>query len=368
MKKLFRSRKNISLFGRTATWLTMSLMVVSSLIMTLPLLANAGTADSQFCSDNGQGHTSACEHILGLIGPSHLSSTELTLLDDKTFMGKLQAYEQSFSSNLQATATSVAHEAIVNPKFDAGIFRHGYQVVPIVTPTGGPGNCAPSNKPITLTKSSDTVNFFDATVNTSAYTFSIGQGCSYQASWNLFPSTQLTGCAYATAYLKDKMNAPILYQVGSAPSDDSFTLDGGLTLYSSLLDSTTKQITAKFDSTQAKTVSIAPFYMECGHLRTAISPMDGSTLTLGNATLVFTVLKKNSDPDGWCTATQIANTYNCVLDWGNDAHVFNDETTPQHPGQAPYCQPSWLTHHTGKGSVRAQNGYWYTCGFPSKNV
>jgi hypothetical protein len=355
MKNPFTSRNNASLCKKVVIWFAISLSIVSSLIVTLPLLANGSISNSQFCQDNGGAHVSTCMDLLKLIGPDHASPDMLTLLGDKTFMQKLQAYEQKSSAT--ATPTATAKPQNTGPSFDTYLFRHGYEVDPTLTPTGGSGNCGQMNRPVTLNKSKDNVAFFGSSVNLTVYSFDLKQNCSYQASWNLASTLQIKGCSYATAYFKDKMSIPITYQL--LPSSDSFLLSQGQLLYTSTLESTITQIIAKFDSTQTKTVAVAPFYLVCDNLRDPIVPQNGSTLMLGNATLTFTVLNRQSDPDGWCTPTMIANTYNCVLDWPNKVSILKHETSPDFAGQFPFCQPSWLSDL----AKRAKKDYSYSCGF-----
>lgn len=99
MKNPVTNRNNRSFFGKVAIGLAVSLSIVSSLIVTLPLLANSKTSNTQFCQDNGGAHVAACTDLLKLIGPDHAPSDMLPLLTDKTFMRKLQEYEQSFFCN-----------------------------------------------------------------------------------------------------------------------------------------------------------------------------------------------------------------------------------------------------------------------------
>lgn len=354
MKNPFMGKNNTSLYKKVAIWFAVSLSVVSSFMVTLPLLANS--AASQFCHDNGGAHVSACIDLLNLIGPGHTSSDIQNLLSDKTFMKNLQQYEQKLSTT--PTSTPATNQD-TRPLFDTYLFRHGYEVAPTLTPTGGPSTCGPLNKPVTSTESRERVKFFRASVNLTVYSYNLDKSCSYQATWQLSKGLQATGCAYATAYFKDKMSTPITYQL--PPSSNSFILNQDQLLYASKLESDTTQFIAKFDGTQTRTVALAPFFMLCDELGDTIVPKSGSTLTVGNATLNFTVLNRQSDPDGWCTATATANTYNCVLDWPNQVSVLKHETSPDFTGQMPYCQPSWLSD-TAK---RATKKYSYHCGFIS---
>lgn len=349
MKTPFMGKNNTSFYKKVAIWFAVSLSVVSSFIVTLPLLANS--AADQFCHNNGGAHVSACTDLLNLIGSSHASSDIQTLLSDKTFMTNLQQYEQKLSITPTATTQDT------RPLFDTYLFRHGYEVDPTLTVTGGPSNCGQLNKPVTLTQSRERVKFFRASVNLTVYSHNLDKSCSYQMTWNLSSPLQVAGCSYATAYFKDKMSTPITYQL--PPSANSFTLNQDQLLYASKLESNTTQFIAKFDGTQTSTVAVAPFFMVCDNLGATIVPKNGSTLTVGNATLNFTVLNKQSDPDGWCTATATANTYNCVLDWPNQVSVLTHETAPDFAGQLPYCQPTWISNI----AKRATKNYTYHCGF-----
>ena len=352
MKNHFISRTNDR---KIVLLLAMGLSIVSALLLQFPSLAYVQTSDDQFCKENASSHLAACANLLKLVGPNHVSSEMQTLLADKNFMQKLQDYEQKSAMTLTPSSSPSP-----SPGFDTYLFKSGTRVNPAFIPTGGSSDCGSSVTPVASpTPSSETIAFFGSSVTLDAYSFNLKQGCSYQVSWPLTKELQKAGCSYGTGYFKDKMSMPITYQL--LPSTDSFVLGSGQPLYTSILESDTTQIVAKFDSTQTATVTVAPFYVVCDVSGTPINPSNQKTVQVGNATLTFTVQNRESNPDGWCTATATANVYNCVLNWPLEVRVYKHNTSPTSAGQLPYCEPSWLSNPAKRETKR----YSYSCGFPS---
>lgn len=124
----------------------------------------------------------------------------------------------------------------------------------------------------------------------------------------------------------------------------------------------------------------APYTYYCGFFKPELQNVVSVRKTNSQGyTFLFTLVDPSKNQDGWCNPTQVAKTYLCTLEAGNQNNINVSENgdgssmtsgspQPLFNGQHPYCWPSWYSgppNPAGNPNPQPHTAgqYSYSCGF-----